>query len=227
MRYAIYFVPECSSALWRFGSSAIGYDAVTGDDRVLLPVDGVAEATVRQATAEPRRYGFHGTLKPPFALTDGANEADLLAAVERFAAGQSAFEIATLKVAALSRFLALVPDGPSVGITELAAACVETFDPFRAPLSESDRARRLAKPLSEQQIANLDRWGYPYVFDAFRFHMTLTGPLEEPLRSKFLDARTKQYVAIAAPLPLNAVAVCRQPAREARFIVLQRFPFNG
>jgi hypothetical protein len=33
----------------------------------------------------------------------------------------------------------------------------------------------VAAGLNQSQVANLDRWGYPYLFADFRFHMTLTG----------------------------------------------------
>jgi putative phosphonate metabolism protein len=227
LRYAVYFVPDPASALWQFGCSAIGYDAKTGHECALSSVEGVAEDILEQATAEPRRYGFHGTLKPPFELAEGMSEADLLEAVGMFASGQNSFEIAALKVAALGRFVALVPTVPNPQIAALAAACVEAFEPFRAPLSERDRARRLSKPLSERQRAYLDRWGYPYVFDEFRFHMTLTGPLGDALRNAFLDAHARHYATIAEPLTVNAVALCRQSSRESRFTVVQRFSFGS
>ena len=62
-------------------------------------------------------------------------------------------------------------------VADLAQACVETFEPFRAPLAEEELARRRAVPLSARQEANLERWGYPYVAEDFRFHMTLTARL--------------------------------------------------
>lgn len=227
MRYAVYFTPSPLSALWRFGSDAIGYDSATGHDRELLAVDGLAENAVREATAEPRRYGFHGTLKPPFALAEAVGEGALVAAIEAFAAKRAAFEIAALKVAALGRFVALVPAVPSAQMAELAGDCVKAFEPFRAQLSASDRARRLTKPLSARQRAYLDQWGYPYVFEEFRFHMTLTGPLDDALRARFLNTRAKQYAEIAVPLAVDAVVLCQQPSRDARFTLVRRFPFAG
>ena len=40
-----------------------------------------------EITAEPRLYGFHGTLKAPIVLADGVSERDLLEAVGNFAVG--------------------------------------------------------------------------------------------------------------------------------------------
>lgn len=225
MRYAVYFTPAISSALWRYGASALGYDSATGGDCDVLAVDGLTADVVREATSEPRRYGFHGTLKPPFELASGADEGGLVEALEAFAAERSGFEIASLKVAALGRFVALVTAVECAEITALAGDCVAEFEPFRAPLSDSDRARRLAKPLSARQLEYLEQWGYPYVFEEFRFHMTLSGPLDDDTRGRIVEARAKQYAGIAAPLAIDAVTLCQQPSRDARFTLVRRFPF--
>jgi putative phosphonate metabolism protein len=227
MRYAIYFTPAASTALSQFGASAIGYDSATGRDREILPADGMTADAVLDATAEPRRYGFHGTLKPPFELAHGADEGGLVQALEAFAAKCCGFEIPSLKVAALDRFVALVPAMECPEIVQLAGDCVTAFEPFRAPLSESDRARRLAKPLSARQLEHLEQWGYPYIFEEFRFHMTLSGPLDDHTRGRFVDARAKQYSEIAAPLAVDAVVLCQQLSRDARFTVVRRFSFGG
>ena len=49
------------------------------------------------------------------------------------------------------------------------------FDRFRAPITEAEIERRNPDQLSPAQFRYLCQWGYPYVFEAFRFHMTLTG----------------------------------------------------
>lgn len=78
----------------------------------------------------------------------------------------------------LSRFVALT----AVDHGRVSAACdaaVSAFEPFRAPLTTDDRAKRQPDRLAPRERELLDAWGYPYVFDRFLFHMTLTGPLEE------------------------------------------------
>src|SRR4051794_24659558 len=109
-RYAIYFAPPPESALWRFGSGVLGYDASTGADAPLLAPDGFLPAEWRDLTAEPRRYGFHATLKAPFRLAEGATEADLAAAMARFAAQRPPVST-ELFVTALGSFVALAPRG--------------------------------------------------------------------------------------------------------------------
>lgn len=225
MRYAIYFLPGPSTALWQFGCHWLGFDSAVRADRPQPHVAGLAPDELIEATAEPRRYGFHATLKPPFALAAGSAEAALLDAARSFAASRMSFQVPALEVRAIGRFLALVPACSSPGLSDLAAACVETFEPFRAPLTESDLARRLAKPLSPRQRGYLDAWGYPYVFDEFRFHMTLTGPLDDARRTRLHSELQSAYAAIAAPLAVDAIAVLRQPDRSSRFQLIERLAF--
>ena len=226
MRYAIYFMPDANSLLWQTGSRVLGYDAVSGEDRPFPDHPALAARPLADWTAAPRHYGFHATLKAPFVLREGATEAGLLAAAREFAARQMAFALPSLEVAALGRFIALVPAARSEPLQALADACVVDFDPFRAATTAADRARRLAHPLGARLEAQLDRWGYPYVFDDFKFHMTLSGPLPDDGRAVFLAALRAIYARIAAPLPIDAIAVFRQLDREARFTVLERLPFG-
>ena len=171
MRYAIYFLPDPASALWAFGCSVIGYDAMTGIPVARPDHPDLRETAGADTRTDPRRYGFHATLKAPFVLRDGATENDLRVAVDDVAARRSRFVLPGLHVSAIGSFLALVPNQPDVRIDALAADCVTAFEPFRAPLSPADRQRRLKAPLTLRQTELLETWGYPYVLDEFRFHM--------------------------------------------------------
>jgi hypothetical protein len=66
---------------------------------------------------------------------------------------------------------------PNEALQDFAAHVVEDFDTFRAPMSVKDRAARAGKGLTDRQVELLDAYGYPYVFEQFRFHMTLTDKL--------------------------------------------------
>jgi hypothetical protein len=131
-------------------------------------------------------------------------------------------------VRTIGRFTALVPAGADDGVTALATDCVETCDRFRAPLTEADRARRMAAGLTPRQIALMDRWGYPYVCEEFRFHMTLTGPLPEPERGPW-RARLAAAAGDEVPDPaiIDALSLVVQDAPAARFRVLARHPLTG
>lgn len=228
-RYAVYFAPEPASALWDFGSAAIGYDAASGRDVALVPPDGWSEGDWHTATEDPRRYGFHATLKAPFRLAEGQDEAALLRALDGFATSHAAAPLGGLTVAALGRFIALVPAGDPAPVGALAFAAVTAFETFRAPLSDADRARRLASGLSERQAALLEEFGYPYVAEQFRFHMTLSGPLPEPVRDTARAGLQRQFAVLGGGIGLavDRVALFRQDGPQERFRILAARPLTG
>lgn len=172
-RYAVYFTPP-EGGFAALGAAWLGWDAAQGRAVAHPDVSGLP-APVAEITETPRKYGLHATIKPPFALAEGQAEAGLIAAFERFCAGEAAVTLEGLQIAALGRFLALVPVGDQGALHALAARAVAAFEPWRAPLSEAQVARRRAGGLTPAQDALLLRWGYPYVMEEFRFHITLTG----------------------------------------------------
>ena len=227
MRYAIYFLPSTATALWRFGASVLGYDAYTRGG-VAHPDHALFGGTSSPAwVAEPQRYGFHATLKAPFELADGKTEAELRTLAHTLAVERKGFVVPGLRVAAISRFVALVPAGPCPELADLANTCVRHFESLRAPLGEADRRRRLAADLSPRQAAYLETWGYPYVMEEFRFHMTLAGPLARDELAVVQSALAGLWAPVAGPMPVDAIALVAQPVREARFAVLELYPFTG
>src|ERR1700754_1780843 len=168
-RYAIYYTPAPGSALDRFGAHLLGYDALSGEE---LRFPDSIEQTVpdwRELTRDPRKYGFHATLKAPHSLAPGKTEAELLAACAAFARTPRPIPVITPVVGSISGFVAVVPAEPAAELERLAADCVKEFDAFRVPLSAEDRARRNPSTLTPRQRDYLDRWGYPYVMQDFRF----------------------------------------------------------
>jgi len=226
-RYAIYYAPPDGSALWRKASAWLGRDVVTGQplERPALPA--LADLDLDRLTADPRHYGFHATLKAPFELAAGRPEAELLQAAFGVAYRLAAFE-AVIAPAALGRFLAFRLQSGEAAMQALHEACLRAFEPFRAPLSAADLERRRKAPLSAGQDAQLVTWGYPYVFDDFRFHMTLTGSIaDDALRARVLAALQEHFAAETGPHCFDGVAVFRQTDRHAPFGMLQRFPFRA
>lgn len=228
-RFALYLAPAADSALWRFGSAVLGHDAETGAAPAGPDLPGFDAETWQALTEEPRRYGFHGTLKAPFRLKEGAGEAELSAALATFAAGRHAFEMPPLEVSALGPFIALVPAAPVPQLNDLAAAAVTELDGLRAPLTADEMARRRPDRLSARQAEYLAAYGYPYVLDEFRFHMTLTGPLPERDRIHALNALRDAYAASGAAVPVRVseVALYGQSAPGERFRLARRLPFGG
>jgi hypothetical protein len=221
-RYAIYFISAADSALYRFGAAVLGYDCYTGNDVGFpdsLPMDTDAW---RDLTREPRRYGFHATLKAPFQLAKDTDETELLDAFPAFCRSVESVPAFEPMVGSLASFIAVMPTAADPAIDRLAGACVTAFDRFRAPMSVQDRSRRMIG-LSERQAGNLDRWGYPFVFDDFRLHLTLTGRLDAVRHAAVLPYLRDRFAAACGsrPVAIDRVALLRQDRLDGRFLVIR------
>lgn len=226
-RFSLYYAPQAGSALEAFGAQWLGRDVTSGVAVAQPAIRGLSTEDQASLTAGPRRYGLHGTLKPPFFLAQGQTARGLEQAIETFCQARQNFEIAGFSLRWLGRFLALVPSAPCPALAELAADCVRVFDPFRAPPSDSELARRRAKGLTAPQEALLQRWGYPYVMEEFRFHLTLTAPVSDPAQRAALEQAAHEQTApwINAPCPVDGVALYRQPSPQEDFVLERRFAF--
>ena len=224
-RFALYWAPPTADPLWRFGTRWLGRDPETATGSP--PGDGAPAdpAWLAAATAEPRHYGLHATLKPPFRLAEGRTREALVEALAAFAARTAPVAGPALALRRLGRFLALVPSGPAPAIAALAAQLVEQFDGFRAPPGDAELAKRRAHGLTPAQEANLARWGYPYVMGEFRFHVTLSGALAPEALDR-LEALLQPLVApfTTAPLAIAAFALFEQADPAQPFRLTQRFP---
>lgn len=221
MRYAIYFTPPHDDPLCHIAASWLGRDAFGG---ALIPARAFGElssAEVAFHTAAARRYGFHATLKAPFRLAESAPETELIDAIDSFASSATPFDIPRLKLAQIDGFFALVPAEPLPELQNFAGDVVTAFEPFRAPLTEAEIARRNPTALSPQECRHLNRWGYPYVFDTFRFHMTLTGRVagEEAPRVRAAIEECLGNV-LDRPVPVEGLALFVEPSASAPFEVL-------
>lgn len=215
LRYAVYFTPPADDPLSTCAMRWLGRDAFTG--QTVETFHGLDEHLV-----SPRKYGFHGTLKAPFQLVAGVRENELVELFDNFAAEHNAFELPDMTLARLGEFFALLPSEPSIALSQLAARAVKAFEPMRAPLSAADIARRNPDKLSPNQRAHLARWGYPYVMDEFRFHMTLTDQIEDADSEQVEQAIRAHFSAfIDHPLSIATLALFVERARGEPFTVLQ------
>jgi putative phosphonate metabolism protein len=221
-RYAIYYAPAPRSDLDRLGAQLLGYDACSGED---LPFpEGIMQMAPdwRDLTKDPRKYGFHATLKAPMSLSPGKTEPELLAACESFAGKPRPIPVITPVVGSISGFIAVVPAASSPELERLAEDCTSEFDSFRARLTPEDRARRNPSDLVPRQREYLDRWGYPYVLEDFRFHMTLTGRLAAERREPILTMLRNSFSAVGLKtLAIDRIAVFRQENANSRFRIVK------
>ena len=220
MRYAIYFTPPADDPLTRLAAEWLGRDAFTNQIFTQPAVEGFTAEAFTALTDDARRYGFHATMKAPFALADGRTEAELIAALEDFSEGTPAFTLPELVLGQIGRFFALIPGDWSAELQMLADDCVSRFDSFRAPLSESDFARRNPDQLTPERRQNLINWGYPHVFEDFRFHMTLTAQVD-PAEQPAMRAAIQSFFGddVAAPRRIGHLALFAEPARGTPFIL--------
>ncbi|MEM5276037.1 DUF1045 domain-containing protein [Cupriavidus taiwanensis] len=222
-RYAIYLSP--SGPLHSFGSQWLGRDADTG--ATLPPPPGMPAAPAEWLRA-PAHYGLHATLKPPFRLADGANGAMVDAIARDLARRQAPFD-AALALRALRGFVAWgLADGGSPPMQALADACVQAFDPLRAPPSAQELARRAPDQLSAEERRMAEAWGYPYVFGTFVFHITLTGMLDVAgQRAAIAQLEAASGKLLQAPLHVDRISVFVQPAHGEDFVVARHYGFDG
>jgi hypothetical protein len=218
MRYAVYYTPPPDHPLWRVGCEWLGRD-LAGD--VMPPA--------RDHVAEPRRYGFHATLKPPMQLAAGHDDSSLKDAVTALARRTSRFEMPALAVRPMGRFIALRPvDEPTAShpLRRLADACVTELEAWRAPLTEAQLQRRLAAPLTPEQRDMLARYGYQHVLALWRFHMTLSDSLADASAREGLQRAAQSHFAeaLAQPLTCDALSLFAEPGDGRPFTLLQRYP---
>jgi len=219
-RFAIYYVPP-PGALATFGATWLGWDIARGRRVAQPPLPGLWAIT-----ATPRKYGFHATLKPPFRLAAGQDPARLGRAVQDLAASLSPAMCDALQPASLGRFLALAPRGDTSALEALAARCVQDLDAFRAPPDAYELVRRRKTGLSRRQDALLLDWGYPYVLEEFRFHMTLTGAIDVEAAAVWLDAVRAHLPDLPGPFVLDRIALCGE-RDDGRFEVIQSCTLCG
>lgn len=224
-RHAVYFAPSPQHPLWELGCRWLGRDASD---------TGAGGAPAHPLVGTPWRYGFHATLKAPMALADKVHESNWLAAVRALAARHEPFEMPALRVGLLSDFIALRPVEPleaSHPLRRLADDCVIALDPWRAPFSAAERERQRGAPRDARQRANLDRLGYAFVLDDWRFHMTLSNSLAgvEADRIATLRASSARHFAPALGLPLHCEDLCVfvEPAPGQAFELRHRFALGG
>lgn len=205
MRYAIYFTADPATRLWT-----------------------VAHEWLESNTTVARAYGVHATLKPPFFLVAGRSEEQLVAELQRVADTHATIGHVALRLDWFDNFLALVPTGSHPHLIALVEDIMRDFDYFRAPASADETARRRLELLSARQLRYLAEWGYPYVFDDFRFHLTLTDRVEAHDRPDVEQRLAHLLGALPATgLAIDTVSLCRQPAVGERFEVVASFGLVG
>ena len=227
-RYAIYVAPDAGSPLARFGAAWLGRDIETGA-RVARPaLEGFSDERLEQITQTPRGYGFHATLAPPMRLADGCTPGMLEDALTGFAAARAPFLAPPLRLAQMKGFLALMLSAESDAMQALEDDTIRTFERFRAPPDAAQLARREDARLTPRQEALFRAWGYPYVLDEFRFHMTLSCELDAPELHALQAALAPLTAPLCTrPLEVGGIVLFEQATQGAPFMLAGRYPFTA
>lgn len=227
MRYALYYAPEQDSRLWEKLCCWFGRDPETNQAIVRPAVKGISTDRLIELTKTPARYGPHATLKAPFRLHTDMHISLLTQRLEEFCAGYCSFPLPRLTIACIDNFFCLVPGEYSIILQNLAATCVQEFDRFRASLTPLEKARRRAAILTDKEKHYLQAWGYPYVLDCYRFHITLTARIHNQAeRNRVLWAITHEFDDILQqePVWINGISLFVEPEPGMPFQLKQRFP---
>lgn len=220
MRVALYYAPLPDDPLTAASSAWFGNDPIAN-----IPIPDLIRNDI---TTEPRNYGFHATLKPPMRLANGTTWNDFEYVLQTTVAKIAPFDLPPLAVTDLRGFLALRETIPCPPLQALADACVEQLDPFREPPSEEELLRRRRANLSPEQDAMLIRWGYPYVFGTWFFHMTLTRRLSDAEKSTILPAAEAWFApALIARRRVEDICIFTQSTPTAAFTLSQRIKLLG
>ena len=219
----VYYCPPEDDPLFAAGAAWLGRDPASGAPAAQPDVPGIAAVT-----QDARGYGFHATLKPPVRLAEGVSWSGLLTAVDGLAGQIAPFALPPLAVMDTHGFLALREVFSCASLQALADACVEKLDRFRAPPAEAELARRRKAILTEAQEAMLTRWGYPYVFETWFFHMTLTRRLSAEEHA-FWHPEAERFFAAAVAVPRMVTDMClfTQTGPGAAFVLAERVALRG
>lgn len=220
-RYAVYYTPV--GALAEVGAAWLGWDSASG---MTVPHPCFPDIDLVAATETPRKYGLHGTIKPPFFLADGMEATALSQELEALCGNLAAVTTGPLELRRLGGFFALTPTGNQSALARLAACVVTKLDHFRAPPSPEEVEKRRKAQLTPQQEKNLSDWGYPYVMEEFRFHITLTGRIkgnDAPIMSAL---QAQMSPVLGTPFELDTLTLLGQ-ADTGMFHVISRIPLRG
>jgi putative phosphonate metabolism protein len=222
-RVAIYYAPPTDDPLAAAGAAWLGRDADRNIGLAQPPVPDIAVLT-----QEPRRYGFHATLKPPMRLARDRSWFGFVASVRAVAASIPPFDLPPLHVADLHGFLALRETAHCPPLQALCDRCVADLDAFRMLPDAAELQRRRQAALTPAQDAMLQRWGYPYMFDTWFFHMTLTRRLDDTEKAHVKPLAEAFFAdALAMQRQVRDICLFTQAAPDADFVIAERIPLRG
>jgi putative phosphonate metabolism protein len=228
-RVAVYYAPDTESEWWRAGSRWLGRCAASGASIKQPALRSISSDVFHSLTSEPRRYGWHATLKAPFRLAPGCDLEQLCSAVQTLSRSCRTIDLPPLQVTRMGDFLALLPVSPPAALNQLATDCVQQLHGMAAPLGADELARRRQAALTVEQDALLLAWGYPWVMEHFRFHLSLTGPLSglAPTEVDALVEEAAELFHCFPPCRIDRLSIFVEPTPGADFLLQKQLGFQA
>ncbi|MBL7004053.1 MAG: DUF1045 domain-containing protein [Gammaproteobacteria bacterium] len=222
-RFALYFTCAAEDSLYQKATEWLGH-CIYNQNNDLSPSFSL-ESNQYRMVQKAAHYGFHATLKPPFRLRSGTTQAELEEHLQDFTLTIPPFKCSALKINAIHNFIALTPSQTCNELNHLAAQCVLEFEYFRAPLNEAERQKRLSSSLTSRQLQLLNQYGYPYVLDEFRFHMTLSDRLpSNMINDAMLQLMVEFSPFLSSNLEVDHIYLCQQTKPSEPFYIVRSYP---
>lgn len=194
-RLAIYYTPEESSSLAGEAAIWFGRDIYSTTRAAGAGANNLNDTFIANITKSPSHYGFHATLKPPFTIENADVIEEISLLLETFANSREAFIIPDFEVKMLNSFFCLRPKTVSNQLHSIANELVTQFDHFRLPAGQAELEKRRSSGLTRNQEQMLLKWGYPYVMEEYRFHLTLTGMIEKQFRQAVAQELSERFTS--------------------------------
>ena len=232
-RVAIYFLPKKNSSLENFGKNLLGRDinkkkkiSLTRRQKYFINRGFTYFDELKDYCEEPAKYGFHATLKAPFRLKRNVKTKNFYDVISHIAAQHSRFKIKGLKIVYSKKFTLITSRKPNKLLINLENDLVKHLDTFRAELNKTDIKKRIPDSLTIKQNKYLKEWGYPFVFDQFKFHMTLMNQNNNKLSNKQkLELEKLIYKISNNVIEFNEISLLGEN-KNGHFEEIKRFKLN-
>lgn len=232
-RVAIYFLPKKNSSLENFGKNLLGRDinkkrkiSLTRRQKYFINRRFTYFDELKDYCEKPAKYGFHATLKAPFRLKRNVKTKDFYDVISHIAAQHSRFKIKGLKIVYRKKFTFITSRKEIKSLINLENDLVKHLDTFRAELNKTEIKKRNPDSLTFKQNKYLKEWGYPFVLDQFKFHMTLMNQNNNKLSNKQkLELEKLIYKISNNLLEFNEISLLGEN-KNGYFEEIKRFKLN-
>ena len=232
-RVAIYFLPKKNSSLENFGKNLLGRDinkkkkiSLTRRQKYFISRGFTFFDELKDYCEQPAKYGFHATLKAPFRLKRNVKTKNFYDVISHIAAQHSRFKIKGLKIVYSKKFTFITSRKPNKLLRNLENDLVKHLDTFRAELNKTEIKKRIPDSLTFKQNKYLKEWGYPFVFDQFKFHMTLMNQNNNKLSNKQkLELEKLIYKISNNVIEFNEISLLGEN-KNGHFEEIKRFKLN-